>query len=154
LEHVFDPLYVLRAYLPFLADNGKLLISLPNSLHWLNRLYFMFGKFNYEMTGTMDRTHIRFFTFRTAKKLLEANHCVVEKIDSTPFIIRSFLPFIKAFFYKKNSRIERHKPSRTIMDSPLYNVYINYIYPVEYWLTRIMPSLLAFRIILVAKKNK
>ena len=150
LEHVYDPLRVLRDYLPLLTDDGKLLISLPNALNWLNRLYFMLGMFNYEMTGTMDRTHIRFFTFRTAKKMLEANHCVVEKIDSTPFIVRAFLPLIKAVLHKKNTQSVGQESIKGIVDSPLYKFYIKYIYPIEYWITRVMPSLLAFRIILIA----
>ena len=29
--------------------------------------------------------------------------------------------------------------------------YVKYIYPIEYWITRIMPSLFAFRIILIAQ---
>ncbi|MDR3491893.1 MAG: class I SAM-dependent methyltransferase [Gammaproteobacteria bacterium] len=150
LEHVYDPLHVLRSYLPLLEDSGKILISLPNAVNWLNRLRFMLGMFNYEMTGVMDRTHVRFFTFKSAKKMLEAAECKVIKVDSTPFITRAFLPIIKKILSNKNDMTN----VKTIIDSPYYQLYIKYIYPIEYAITRIMPSLFAFRIILVCEKNK
>lgn len=151
LEHVFDPLQVLRLYLPLLADDGKLLVSVPNAVNWLNRLYIMFGKFDYEMTGVMDRTHIRFFSCKSAKQMIEASRCVVEKLDSTPFIIRSFLPIIKAVLNKTTNN--KSSNVKGIIESPYYQLYKKYIYPIEYWITRMMPSLLAFNIIIVARKE-
>lgn len=146
LEHVFDPITVLRNYLPLLADEGKILISLPNAVNWLNRLCVMFGMFNYTMTGVMDRTHVRFFTFKSAKKMLTASQCVVEKVDSTPFLIRAFLPFIKLFLKQQNN-------AKCLVDSSYYQLYKKYIYPLEYRISRMFPSLLAFNIIIVARKN-
>lgn len=149
LEHVYDPLAVLRSYLPFLDLDGKLLISLPNTVNWLNRLKFTFGMFNYEMTGVMDRTHIRFFTFNSAKKLLAAASCVVEKIDYTPFLTRAFLPLIKKILRKKDKNNSKH----VILDSPYYKFYAKYIYPIEYGITWLLPRLFAFRMIFVVRKN-
>lgn len=148
LEHFFDPLQILKSYLPLLEDEGKLLISLPNAVNWLNRLRFMLGMFNYELTGVMDRTHIRFFTFKSAKKLIEASDCIVERVDSTPFITRAFLPIIKTILNKDNNN-----NAKSIMESPYYKLYKKYVYPLEYWMSRMLPSLLAFRIILVARKT-
>lgn len=148
LEHVYDPLLVLRNYRSYLATNGKFIISLPNVANWLNRFRFMLGIFNYEMTGVMDRTHIRFFTRKTAKSLIKASGCRVEKIDYTPFIIRAFLPVIK-WMFNKNKTIE----PKSIIVSPFYSYYMNYIYPIEYWITRLLPSLFSFRIILIAQKD-
>lgn len=148
LEHVYDPLQVLRAYAPFLAENGRILISLPNAVNWLNRLRFMFGLFNYEMTGVMDRTHIRFFTFTSAKKLLEAAQLSIEKTDCTPFIVRAFLPLVKMLL----GGARDGENAKAIIESSYYKFYVKYFYPVEYWVTRVAPSLFAFRIIMVAKK--
>lgn len=150
LEHVYDPVLVLRQYLPFLEEDGKLLISLPNAVNWLNRLFFMFGSFNYKMTGVMDRTHIRFFTFKSAKKMLEASSYTVEQIDSTPYLSRAFLPLIKMLLNKTGVQTDNTK---YIIESPYYRFYKKYIYPVEYWLTRMRPTLLAFNIIVVAQKD-
>lgn len=147
LEHVFDPLQTLKQYQQFLKKDGKILISLPNAVNWLNRCRVLFGRFHYEMTGVMDRTHIRFFTFRSAKELVEASACRIERVDCTPFLIRAFLPWIKRLF-KSNQK----NNSANLMTSPYYQFYSKYIYPLEYWISRRIPTLFAFRIILVAKK--
>lgn len=153
LEHVYDPLHVLRQYLPLLEDGGKLLISLPNAVNWLNRFCIMLGFFNYKMTGVMDRTHIRFFTFKSATQMLEASSCVVERVDCTPYIVRAFLPMIKVFLNKTNTKMIEADNIKSMVESPYYQLYKKYIYPIEYWMTRLIPSLLAFNIILVARKD-
>lgn len=153
LEHVYDPLKVLRDYLPFLAEHGKVIVSLPNVMNWLNRCYFIFGMFHYTMTGVMDRTHVRFFTFKTAKHMLEASPYVIEKIDSTPFITLAFLPMIKSILNKGYREKPQHSNVKQIIDLPLYHFYKKYVYPIEYRVSRMMPTLLAFRIIIVARKK-
>lgn len=150
LEHVFDPLAVLRMYLPLLADDGQIVVSLPNAVNWLNRLLILFGRFDYTMTGVMDRTHMRFFTHRSAKKMLEASGCVVKNADSTPFIIRAFLPLIKKILGGNKKNVD----AKRIVTSPYYQFYLNYIYPIECRVTKLMPSLLAFQMILVARKRQ
>lgn len=147
LEHVYDPLQILRDYQEFLQQDGKILISLPNVVNWLNRLRFAFGIFNYEMTGVMDRTHIRFFTFRSAKKMVTASACKIEKVDCTPFLVRAFLPIIKSILGGS-----KNGDTSSIIESPYYKFYCKFLYPVEYWISRLIPGLFAFRIILVASK--
>jgi SAM-dependent methyltransferase len=151
LEHVYDPLGVLRNYLPFLEEGGKIFISLPNATNWLNRLRFFFGRFDYEMTGVMDRTHLRFFTFHSAKQLMRAGSCQIERVDCTPFLIRAVLPEIKALFKWK---YKGSLSSREIVDSKLYGFYQKWIYPLEYGVSRIFPSLLSFRMIFVISKTE
>jgi 2-polyprenyl-3-methyl-5-hydroxy-6-metoxy-1,4-benzoquinol methylase len=67
LEHVYDPEEVLATYLEFVKPGGLVLISVPNMVVWTNRFMLMLGQVRYTDTGVMDRTHIRFFTFNTAK---------------------------------------------------------------------------------------
>jgi 2-polyprenyl-3-methyl-5-hydroxy-6-metoxy-1,4-benzoquinol methylase len=71
LEHLLDPEAVLRQVRPLLRSSGSVIISLPNVVHWLTRLKLLLGHFDYEPSGTLDYTHIRFFTLKTARKLLE-----------------------------------------------------------------------------------
>lgn len=93
LEHLPDPHSVLRAYIDFLKKGGVVLVSVPNVAGWSNRLALLFGKFEYTDTGVMDRTHVRFFTFRTARELVEGAGCNIQKIDYTPFLVRAFSSF-------------------------------------------------------------
>jgi len=52
----------------------------------------LLGRFNYTDSGVLDRTHVRFFTFKTIKTLIETAGFIIEKVDYTPFIIRAALP--------------------------------------------------------------
>ena len=85
--------------------------------------------------------------------MLEASQCILEKVDSTPFIIRAFLPMIKKYVqHTKDGGSEENEVS-TIVDSRAYQWYKKYIYPLEHRITRMRPSLFAFRIILVASQR-
>ncbi|MBI2989724.1 MAG: class I SAM-dependent methyltransferase [Candidatus Magasanikbacteria bacterium] len=151
LEHVYDPFSILKEYLGFLRPGALIYISVPNALSWFYRLSFLFGRFAYADTGVMDRTHIRFFTFKTAKRLLENAGCEVLIVDYTPFVTRAFLPLIKRFFAVKGVNKDGSEPQE-IMQSPLYKWYMKYGYPLEYWIFSWWKSMFGFRIILVAKK--
>src|ERR1700682_4152199 len=72
LEHLYDPKDVLRRHLALLQPGGRLLISTPNIAIWNVRLELLFGRFAYQETGTLDKTHIRFFTQRTIRELARA----------------------------------------------------------------------------------
>lgn len=62
LEHLRQPLAVLRQARPLLAEGGSVLISTPNIAHGDIRLALLRGRFNYTKTGILDETHTRFFT--------------------------------------------------------------------------------------------
>lgn len=149
LEHLYDPLGALRFYQRFLRPGGRLLISVPNALNWQSRLSFLFGRFEYQDTGVMDRTHIRFFTFRSAKRLLAAAGCSIERTDFTPHLTRAFLPLIKRALANRPPTAGRDR-ARSILESPLYRLYLRWIYPVEYFIGSLWKPLFAFRIVLVA----
>lgn len=63
LEHLTDPWQVLRGVAALLAPGGWVVASIPNIRYWpvLNAL-FMQGRWEYEASGVLDRTHLRFFT--------------------------------------------------------------------------------------------
>lgn len=75
LEHLADPARVLFQVREVLAPNGSLVISLPNIVHWETRVKVLLGKFNYQSCGTLDHTHLRFFTLKTAQELIESAGC-------------------------------------------------------------------------------
>jgi 2-polyprenyl-3-methyl-5-hydroxy-6-metoxy-1,4-benzoquinol methylase len=69
LEHIKEPAEVLRRVQPYLKPNGHVLVCVPNIVHWSMRARILFGRFDYSETGTLDRTHLRFFTPRSAREL-------------------------------------------------------------------------------------
>lgn len=70
LEHLRDPLPVLRASRALLAPGGYTVISIPNVAHGAVRLSLLKGRFDYRPLGLLDSTHIRFFTRDNLKVLL------------------------------------------------------------------------------------
>ncbi len=77
LEHLYHPEALLKRALELLTPNARVIVSLPNIAHWSIRLKLLAGRFDYEDYGIMDRTHVRFYTMRTAKAMLESEgYCV------------------------------------------------------------------------------
>lgn len=150
LEHLYDPYSVFREYLRFVKPGGRIYISVPNATVWTNRFAWFFGQFNYADTGVMDRTHIRFFTFKTAKALVNCAGCQLERVDYTPFFVRALLPLMKRFAKKDTTATPN---PRQFIDSPAYKTYMRFVYPVEYVAGYWWKSLFAFRIILVGRKG-
>lgn len=80
LEHTADPVMVLRMARPRLSDDGRIVVSIPNIGHFRVRLRLLLGKFDYADWGIMDRTHLRFFTLKTAQEMLrQAGFTVVHR---------------------------------------------------------------------------
>jgi 2-polyprenyl-3-methyl-5-hydroxy-6-metoxy-1,4-benzoquinol methylase len=71
LEHLVNPCEVLRQARPLLCGGGYAVICLPNLVHWLTRLQIALGRFNYQPVGTLDATHLRFFTCESARCMVE-----------------------------------------------------------------------------------
>jgi 2-polyprenyl-3-methyl-5-hydroxy-6-metoxy-1,4-benzoquinol methylase len=71
LEHLRDPARLLRALLPALADDGVLVLSVPNVKHWSVILPLLAkDRWTYEDAGLLDRTHVHFFTAYEATRML------------------------------------------------------------------------------------
>lgn len=76
LSHVLEHLRIPEALLVdlprIIRPGGKIAVALPNILNWYQRLLFLSGRFEYQDEGIMDTTHLRFYTFSTGRKMLEA----------------------------------------------------------------------------------
>jgi 2-polyprenyl-3-methyl-5-hydroxy-6-metoxy-1,4-benzoquinol methylase len=72
LEHLVNPLLVLKQLKKLLKRRGMIIISVPNVAFISYRLLHLFGRFDYNSNGgVMDVTHLRFFTNKTIKKISE-----------------------------------------------------------------------------------
>lgn len=98
LEHLKDPENVLKNLVKFLATPGKVIISVPNIAFLTNRLLALLGRFDYTDWGTMDRTHLRFFTKKSISSLIKNTGLEIEKFDyvgnftQLPFYMRTLHP--------------------------------------------------------------
>jgi SAM-dependent methyltransferase len=72
LEHLRDPAALLARLSTQLEPGGHCIIAVPNVMNWRERAQFLAGKFEYQKNGTLDETHLRFFTYYSAPRLLLA----------------------------------------------------------------------------------
>ena len=70
LEHLKDPLDVLKTFKNYLKDDGYIIISVPNIANWRIRLQLLLGNFEYNEYGILDSGHLRFFNKKGALKLV------------------------------------------------------------------------------------
>ncbi len=94
LEHLRSPEETLAAVIPALSPDGIMLVSLPNVAQMSVRLSLLKGQFDYTDTGLLDRTHLRFFTLKTGKKLFADAGLQIERIEA-PMIPSTRLGWIK-----------------------------------------------------------
>jgi SAM-dependent methyltransferase len=81
LEHLRDPWTVLRKLHGMLRPGGQLVGALPNVRHHSVLLPLVFrGHWQYEASGIMDWTHLRFFTRDAVRELLTSTGFCVEAI--------------------------------------------------------------------------
>jgi 2-polyprenyl-3-methyl-5-hydroxy-6-metoxy-1,4-benzoquinol methylase len=71
LEHLPDPWWVFAQCGELLREEGRAYVSLPNVAHWTVRKDVLLGRWEYRESGLLDRTHLRFFTRRSARAFLE-----------------------------------------------------------------------------------
>jgi SAM-dependent methyltransferase len=73
LEHLIDPWGVLRKLCEALVlPGGVVVVTLPNVRNWrLIGNLILKGEWEYQPSGILDRTHLRFFTERSGRRLLE-----------------------------------------------------------------------------------
>ena len=79
LEHLKDPWLTIRILKYHINKGGRLIASIPNIRYYkvlFNLLFF--GVWNYEDSGILDRTHLRFFTRKSIIAMFIQNGYKVE----------------------------------------------------------------------------
>jgi 2-polyprenyl-3-methyl-5-hydroxy-6-metoxy-1,4-benzoquinol methylase len=92
LEHLKDPLRVLRGLNRYLKPDGVAIISVPNVSHLWVRYRLLTGKFEYADRGILDRTHLRFFTLSSFQQFLRDANLQIVQLLSTPVPLPLLVP--------------------------------------------------------------
>lgn len=72
LEHLVDPYTLLDAVKVKLAEQGVIVASIPNIRYYgFLKEFILEGNWDYQEQGILDKTHLRFFTYKSIGKLFE-----------------------------------------------------------------------------------
>jgi len=82
LEHMPDPWQALSIARDLLKEGGCIVASLPNVRH-IENLYHLIVEedFKYEKWGVRDKTHLRFFTEKSAVRMFDESGFEVESVS-------------------------------------------------------------------------
>jgi spore maturation protein CgeB/Tfp pilus assembly protein PilF/ubiquinone/menaquinone biosynthesis C-methylase UbiE len=83
LEHLVNPLDVLKKMSKLLKNNGTVIISIPNVQFYGVVHHLVEGSWTYQKEGILDETHLRFFTFKEIEKLVKEAGLFIQKIEET-----------------------------------------------------------------------
>jgi len=86
LEHFKEPSKILTDLKKYLSEKGFIIYSVPSIVNWYSRLTILSGKFEYSETGVFDKTHLRFYDLRSAKKLAIDAGYRITWLDVTPSV--------------------------------------------------------------------
>jgi methionine biosynthesis protein MetW len=100
LEHLRFPERLLKDACNLLKPGARVIVSLPNIAHWSIRLKLLRGQFDYQDYGVMDRTHVRLYTLKTGRELIESEGYKVDQV----FIAGSGLQNLLNAFARRSNR--------------------------------------------------
>lgn len=130
IEHVPDPESMVRECLSLLRPGGQVIVSVPNVANITVRVALLFGRFDYMARGIMDRTHLRFFTRKTIRQLIEGQGLAV---------IRHRMTVI---------------PLEVMIGLASRNLVIRSLHGALIFLTRLMPGLFGYQSFIVAERQR
>jgi glycosyltransferase involved in cell wall biosynthesis len=130
LEHLRNPARLLEDCKNLLADRGKLIVSVPNSVNLTVRLMILCGRFRYRDRGILDWSHLRFFTSRTVSELLEQHG------------------------YRITARHHTIMPLERVIPLDVGNRMLRWGSHLLRFATGLLPGLFAYEIVLAAERRK
>jgi 2-polyprenyl-3-methyl-5-hydroxy-6-metoxy-1,4-benzoquinol methylase len=128
LEHLRHPEQILSQAARALKANGRIIVSLPNVANITVRLMLLFGRFNYRERGILDRTHLRFYTHKTARRFIEESGYEIVRSETTVM------------------------PVELVFGLAPKNFFMRSLNAVLRLFTSMMPGLFGYQIVLVARK--
>lgn len=80
LEHLYDPSAFIKKIAKSLKKEGKLIVGLPNIKYWRILWDLIFrDMWEYQEAGILDHDHVRFFTMKSAVRLIEDSNYEINK---------------------------------------------------------------------------
>jgi glycosyltransferase involved in cell wall biosynthesis len=73
VENLRDPASLFEDCRRLLHGRGKFIVSVPNAANFTVRLMILFGMFEYGDRGILDWKHLRFYTRKSIRRVLEAH---------------------------------------------------------------------------------
>lgn len=83
LEHLVNPLDVLKKVSKHLKKDGTVIMSIPNVQFYGVVHQLIEGNWTYQKEGILDETHLRFFTFKEIEKLVNEAGLSIQQIEET-----------------------------------------------------------------------
>jgi SAM-dependent methyltransferase len=80
LEHLARPSRTLSRLSGLLRPGGFALVAIPNMAFWRPRMRLLRGDWSREETGFFDRTHLQFWSYRTASEIFEGTPLAMVRI--------------------------------------------------------------------------
>jgi 2-polyprenyl-3-methyl-5-hydroxy-6-metoxy-1,4-benzoquinol methylase len=91
LEHTRDPSAILEEARELLAEGGRVIVSVPNVANLRVRIALFLGNFDYKDAGILDWGHLRFFTRRTAREMMEKAGFAITKQEYSGYSLPKWL---------------------------------------------------------------
>lgn len=86
IEHLVDPVNVLKKLRKLLNKDGIFIFSVPNMANVTIRMEILKGSFEYKDFGLLDKTHIHFYDHKEIERVL---HCAGYSVVKTNCTIRT-----------------------------------------------------------------
>ncbi len=88
LEHLVHPEQTLHHLKPLLRQKGSILVVLPNVAFYKARLIHFMGHWPAHLEGIFDKTHLHFFTLKSARGLLQECGFHITALEITHYSVR------------------------------------------------------------------
>jgi 2-polyprenyl-3-methyl-5-hydroxy-6-metoxy-1,4-benzoquinol methylase len=146
LEHTTDPRAVLERFLPYLEEDGQVIVSLPNVAAWTVRLGLLAGRFDYQPSGILDDSHLRFFTRASAAAMCREAGLEVLSVAQNPMLVRAGKELVLRALVPDGAA-----PTDLSASLP-YKAYQILVRPLEDLVADRAPGLFAFQNVILARR--
>ncbi|MNP15054.1 hypothetical protein D3C76_1073940 [compost metagenome] len=129
VEHLYEPWNVLKDLCGFLKDNGKIVASIPNFMHYSVLREVLYGRGIYRDSGVVNHSHLRMFTLREINIMFrDAGYINIRSQGDSGNINDQDQMFINELSQLTSPSLqEQYKAQKYLIEanSPNFNIYLN-----------------------------